>query len=73
MFGPVYDTSFHRAGTVEAIDLNGWLHIDQLLLARMAEILKKPADAIAWKAKAKQVYFPCVFPCVVREFYVSVF
>lgn len=42
-------------GTVEAIDLNGWLHIDQLLLAHMGEILKKPsAEVTAWKVKAKQ-------------------
>ena len=39
-------------GTVEAVDLNGWLHIDQLLLARMATALGKPQEAYAWKKKA---------------------
>jgi neutral trehalase len=39
-------------GIVEAVDLNGWLHLDQLLLARMADILGQPSVAAAWRAKA---------------------
>lgn len=40
-------------GDVEAVDLNAWLRIDQLLLARIAEILDRPADEkIHWLRKA---------------------
>ena len=43
-------------GIVEAIDLNGWLHLDQLFLAQMARDLgKDPAEVHGWAGKAAAV------------------
>lgn len=40
-------------GVVDAVDLNAWLHLDQLMLSRMASALGRPASEVArWKAKA---------------------
>lgn len=41
-------------GLVEAVDLNGWLHLDQLFLAQMAvELGKDGIEVEAWRTKAK--------------------
>lgn len=39
-------------GEVDAVDLNCWLHLDQMKLAEMADILGKKSDAAKWRAKA---------------------
>jgi hypothetical protein len=38
-------------GTVEAVDLNGWLRLDQMLLAEMATLLNRSAEAHAWRVQ----------------------
>ena len=40
-------------GAVEAVDLNAWLRVDQLMLAWMARALGRPsAEVVDWQAKA---------------------
>jgi neutral trehalase len=40
-------------GTVEAVDLNAWLRVDQLMLAWMARALGRPsAEVVDWQEKA---------------------
>lgn len=47
---PRWDT-----GSVEAVDLNSWLCLDQQTLARMATLLRKPASEIdGWWRKANR-------------------
>jgi Trehalase len=42
-------------GTLEALDLNCWLHLDRLELARMARTLGRPAEAEAWGRRAAEL------------------
>lgn len=45
---PRWDT-----GSVEAVDLNSWLCLDQQTLARMATLLHKPASEIGWPPSSR--------------------